>query len=335
MFWVQWCSGAASHVWSIASQQIDILLVSSQGSNQLYVPGFRLALLSLVLVQSSCLPMVQVPNNNSATSSHMAGVTRIWYTPKSFNELRGLPRLPQSPLKNWRAQPPPQTPAQGLCGSNFRCLSADSSRHGEELRDGNGGLTVVITKGSTFMKNEHLVEWFCWISCDIPINPARFNNIPHLGPLGRCSSSTTGMKSCWTHAVEKWKACCSSGSNPFLLNLTWGRFCWWECCPWIQQTDYFWKWAWGMRNEMMWNANTMQSPTHKTKDKHNFDSPRWLLKDGCKMFQLTLPWTQPCQFSESMTRLYFLGDYTCYIVLRHHCVYITCTFDHMFSLSEA
>ena len=201
--------------------------------------------------------------------------------------------------------------------------------------DGNGGLTVVITKGSTFMKNEHLVEWFCWISCDIPINPARFNNIPHLGPLGRCSSSTTGMKSCWTHAVEKWKACCSSGSNPFLLNLTWGRFCWWECCPWIQQTDYFWKWAWGMRNEMMWNANTMQSPTHKTKDKHNFDSPRWLLKDGCKMFQLTLPWTRPCQFSESMTRLYFLGDYTCYIVLRHHCVYITCTFDHMFSLSEA
>lgn len=61
------------------------------------------------------------------------------------------------------------------------------------------------------------------------------------------------------------------------------------------------------------------------------DSPRWLLMDGCKMFQLTLPWTRPCK----LTRLYFLGDYACYIMLRHHCVYITCTFDHMFSLNEA
>ena len=37
----QWCSFAASHVWSLALQRIGILIASSQGSKQLYVPGLH------------------------------------------------------------------------------------------------------------------------------------------------------------------------------------------------------------------------------------------------------------------------------------------------------
>ncbi len=71
-------------------------------------------------------------------------------------------------------------PAQGRCGSNFRCLSADSSRHGEELRDGNGGLTVVMTKVALSWRMNTLWNDFAESLVNIPINPARFNNIPHL-----------------------------------------------------------------------------------------------------------------------------------------------------------